>query len=89
MPKISRSHTTPEFEEKFSRLPKSIQKLVSRKVFIFENNPFHPGLHAHKLSGWLDGFWSFYVNRSYRVLFRFLKNNEVIYYDIDTHEIYK
>ena len=89
MPKISKSHSTPYFEKKFERLPKNLQKIAVRKILLFENNPSHPGLNTHKLKGPLSGFWSFYINKNFRVLFRFLKNNEVIYYDIDTHNIYK
>ncbi len=89
MPKISKSYTTPYFEKKFTKLPKDLQKIAIRKILLFENNPFHPSLHTHKLKGPLSEFWSFYINKNFRVLFRFLKNNEVVYYDIDTHDIYK
>lgn len=89
MPKIVRSHTTPYFEKQFNRLPKNLQKTAVRKLLLFENNPFHPGLNTHKLKGGLSAFWSFYINNNFRVLFRFLKNREVIYYDVDTHDIYK
>jgi len=89
MPKISKSHSAPYFEKKFEKLPKNLQKTAIRKIILFENNPFHPGLNTHKLKGALSGFWSFYINKNFRVLFRFLDNNEVIYYDIDTHDIYK
>ena len=89
MPKISKSHVTPFFEDKFRKLPKNLQKIAARKILLFENNPLHPSLNTHKLKGALSHFWAFYVNKNYRVLFRFLKNNEVIYYDIDTHDIYK
>jgi len=89
MPKISKSHTTPRFENKFRRLPDDIQKITARKILLFENNPFHPGLNTHKLKGSLSKFWSFYVTKNYRVFFRFLENNEAIYYDVDTHDIYK
>ena len=89
MPKISKSHVEPYFERKFSKLPADIQKIAARKILLFEDNSSHPGLNTHKLKGALSHFWSFYVTKSYRVLFRFLKNNEVIYYDIDTHDIYK
>ncbi|MDP4007019.1 MAG: type II toxin-antitoxin system RelE/ParE family toxin [bacterium] len=89
MPKITRAHSTPYFEERFRKLPKEIQKIVPRKIFLFEVNPFHPGLDTHKLKGPLAMFWSFAINKQYRVLFRFLKNNEVVYYDIGTHDIYK
>ena len=89
MPKISKSHTTPRFENNFKKLLKNIQKVAVKKVLLFENNPLHPGLNTHKLKGSLSRFWSFYITCEYRILFRFLKNNEVIYYDIGTHEIYK
>lgn len=90
MPKISKSHTTPNFEKKFSKLPKIVQKTAAKKIFLFEENSFHPSLKTHKLKGGLSKFWSFYINAdNYRIMFIFLKNNEVIYYDIDTHDIYK
>jgi toxin HigB-1 len=89
MPKISRSHTASYFERKFKRLPREIQKVAVRKIFLFEDNPSYPSLHTHKLKGDLSTYWSFYITKNYRVLFRFLEDNEVIYYDIDTHDIYK
>jgi len=89
MPKITKSHVTSRFEKQFDKLSKNIQRIAVRKILLFENNPFHLGLNAHKLKGELSSFWSFYINDSIRVLLRFLKNNEVIYYDIDTHDIYK
>lgn len=89
MSKIVKSHSTPYFEKQFNKLSKNIQRAAIRKILLFENNPFHPGLNAHKLKGGFSAFWSFYINNSFRILFRFLKNNEVIYYDIDTHDIYK
>jgi len=89
MPKIFKSHTTPYFERKFEKLPKDLRKIATKKILLFEVNPSYPSLNTHKLKGPLSGYWSFYINKNYRVLFRFLKNNEVIYYDIDTHDIYK
>ena len=89
MQKVFSSHTTPHFEKQFDTLPLKVQKIAAKKFLLFETNPFHPGLNTHKLKGGLSLFWSFSVNNQFRVLFRFLKNGEVIYYDIDTHDIYK
>ena len=89
MPRISKSHSTPHFEKKFEKLPGNLQKIAIRKILLFEQNTLHPSLNAHKLKGPLSNFWSFYINKNYRVLFRFLVSSEVIYYDIDTHDIYK
>lgn len=89
MPKVTESHVSLHFEKQFDRLPADLQKVAARKLIMFENNPFHPGLETHKLKGSLAEFWSFSVNKKFRVLFRFFANNAVIYYDIDTHDIYK
>jgi mRNA-degrading endonuclease RelE of RelBE toxin-antitoxin system len=89
MPKINKSHSTSHFEKKFRKLPQNIQKVAVKKILLFENNSFYPSLNTHKLKGELSYFWSFYINENFRVLFRFLKNNEVIYYDIDSRDIYK
>ncbi len=89
MPRISKSYTTPYFENKFKKLSKDVQRITVRKIFLFEDNFLHPGLNTHKLKGTLSNFWAFYITKNYRVLFRFLKDNEAIYYDIDTHDIYK
>ena len=77
------------FEKQFKKLPKSVQKIAARKLLLFEDKPLYPSLKVHKLKGPLSEFFAFSVSDSFRVMFRFLKNNEVIYYDIDTHDIYK
>lgn len=89
MPKINRSHTTDFFEKQFDGLERNVQKIAARKILLFENNPSHPSLNTHKLKGALDQLWAFSITEKYRVLFKFLKDNEVVYYDIDTHDIYK
>ena len=87
--KISRSHTTPQFEKDFISLPKEVRKKAERKIKLFEENCFHPSLKTHKLKGILKEFWSFSIDKNYRVIFRFLPNKEVIYYRIGLHKIYK
>lgn len=86
---ILRIHTTSEFEKSFRKLPIRIQDLAEKKDKWFRQDAFDPRLHSHKLRGELQGYWSYYINRQYRVLFRFLNDDEVIYYDIGTHDIYK
>lgn len=89
MAKIAKSHISPYFKKQFNKLPNNFQKIAAKKLLLFENNSFHPSLNTHKLKGHLSSYWSFYVNDNYRIMFRFLKNNEMIYYDIDTHNIYQ
>lgn len=87
--KILRSHVTLQFEEDFLSLPKNIQAKARRKIKLFEENCFHPTLDAHKLKGILKNFWSFSIDDDYRVIFRFLPRQEVIYYRIGPHRIYR
>ena len=82
-------HYTPHFLRSLQKLSPSVQKLAQEKEEWFRHNPFDPRLHTHPLKGKLAGAWAYSVNYEYRVLFRFLKSNEDIYYDIDNHDIYR
>lgn len=86
---IFKIHITSEFEKSFYKLPVYIQKLAEKKDKWFRKDAFDLRLHTHKLKGELENYWSYYINRQYRILFRFINDNEVIYYDIGTHDIYR
>ncbi len=87
--KIKRIHFTPRFFKSFEKLPHSVQEMAKKKDKLFRENPFDARLRTHKLKGELKGAWSYYINRTYRVLFRFIKADEVLYYNIGTHDVYK
>jgi mRNA-degrading endonuclease YafQ of YafQ-DinJ toxin-antitoxin module len=77
------------FKKDLAKMPAHIQKLVEEKEIIFSEDPFHPGLKAHKLHGKDADKWTFSVNYSYRVKFAFLSEGEVIFIAIGTHSIYE
>ena len=85
---ISKIHSTSEFEKSFRKIPTNIQDLAEKKDKWFRQDVFDRRLHTHKLRGELEGYWSYYINRKYRILFRFINAGEVVYYDIGTHAIY-
>jgi addiction module RelE/StbE family toxin len=78
-----------KFKKSFAKLPSRIQDKATQKMAVFEKNPFDPQLKTHKLKGELQNYWSYSINRSYRILFCFLNENKALYYDIGTHEIYR
>jgi mRNA-degrading endonuclease YafQ of YafQ-DinJ toxin-antitoxin module len=80
---------TRDFEKSYLALPPTIKKQAYKKDLLFRANAFDPRLHTHKLKGTLKGYWSYSVNYSYRVLFRFTKIDAVLYLDIGTHSIYQ
>jgi toxin HigB-1 len=53
---------------------------------LFAEDPFHPALRTHPLTGPLKGLWAFSCTVDIRVLFKFLHKNEVLLIDIGTHE---
>lgn len=87
--KISLSHTTPRFEKDFIGLPSKLRAKAVSKIRLFENDCFNSTLNTHKLKGIIKNFWSFSVDRNYRVIFRFLPNREVVYYRVGLHKIYQ
>jgi len=89
MQRIDKIHYTSHYLKSYERLPKYIQEIQDKKEKWFKENPFDPKLETHKLKGGYKNFYSYSVTRSFRVLFRFIKEKEVIFYDIGTHEIYK
>lgn len=64
--------TTATFDRLFRELPKSIQKKSINKTELFKNNPFHPSLRIEKLHPKGHQVWSFRIDISYRIVFKFL-----------------
>jgi len=87
--KIRSIKTTPRFEKSFEHLPKRVQIKATVRKEIFAQGPFSPKLKTHKLTGKLNNIWSFSVDYSYRIIFEFIADDKVIFYDIGTHGIYK
>ena len=78
------------------RFLKSLKKLsikivnqAQEKEKIFRENPFNLILKTHKLTGREKEAWAFWINYTYRIKFLFLNDEEVLFLDIGTHEIYK
>ncbi len=87
--KISKIHYTSRFIKDFKKLSKEKQKLAIERERLFRKNCFDSQLKTHKLTGSLKDYWAFSVTYSDRVLFGFINGNEIIFYKIGTHEIYK
>ncbi|MEE8131895.1 MAG: type II toxin-antitoxin system mRNA interferase toxin, RelE/StbE family [Candidatus Paceibacterota bacterium] len=87
--RIQRIKISPLFEKRYKKIPKKIKEKAKEKEKIFRDNPFHPPLGTHKLSGKDKEYWAFWINYSYRIKFIFLNNEEVLFLDIGTHDIYK
>jgi len=81
---------THEFEERYSHLPLPLKKKAEKQERLFRQNPLHPSLNTEKLEPKNKQLWSFRVDKSYRILFRFGYNKTVLFLTIGPHDwIYK
>ena len=79
-----------EFQRLYSELPSHIQKKAEKKEEVFRKNPFHPSLHTEKLEPKGKQVWSFRVDKKYRIIFRFLGENKIVFIAIGPHDwVYK
>ena len=81
------------WDESFARILKKWRKkhpeLVNRfqqKLKLFKNEPFHPSLKTHSLTGSLEGSFAISINYEQRLLFKFLSETKVALLDLGTHD---
>ncbi|MCM8784557.1 MAG: type II toxin-antitoxin system mRNA interferase toxin, RelE/StbE family [Candidatus Omnitrophica bacterium] len=86
---ITKIYPTTHFIKAYKSLPEEIKLRAKKREKIFKTNPFDPRLKTHKLKGRLRDYWSYSVDYQYRILFRFINDETVLYYDIGTHSVYK
>ena len=87
--KIKIIRSTSKFERAYKKLSLKERLIAEDREKIFRKDPFDSRLKTHKLKGKLKNRWSFSLTYSQRVLFKFYKNDEVIFYDIGNHRIYQ
>ncbi len=78
--------TTREFEDRYVRLPIIIQKRAEKQERLFCHNPFYPSLNTEKLEPKSKNVWSFRVDKSYRIIFRFVDSKTVLFLTIGRHD---
>ena len=76
----------PRFDRRYKKLPAEIKGCAEEREGIFKLNPFNPMLETHKLHGKQKDEWSYSIGYNYRITFIFLKNGDVIYTDVGTHD---
>jgi addiction module RelE/StbE family toxin len=80
---------TPQFLRMLRKLELSLQEEAIEKIELFENDPTHSQLKAHKLKGKLKNRYSFSVNYQTRIIYTYLSKNEVAFLAIGDHDVYK
>lgn len=66
------------FEKSARKLPITEQKKLAQLLSILQTSLDNPELHLKKLQPPLNDYFSFRINREYRVLFRFISPDEIL-----------
>lgn len=78
------------FIKGFIRPHPDVRDMAEKKEELFKDNPFHPSLKTHSLSGKMNSLWSFSVNRKYRIIFSFDSGRKAVgFIEIGTHDLYE
>jgi addiction module RelE/StbE family toxin len=74
--------------KKWVRQHPELKAQFAKKIIQFEEDPFHPALKTHSLSGVLKGLWLFRISYEQRLVFDFTdeSRSQVILIDIGSHE---
>ena len=76
--------------EKIQQKDKKLADRIEKQIALFEEDPKHPSLRTHKLSGRMDNVWSISITMSIRMIYILLDQNNVIFVKIGTHdEVYE
>ncbi|MBU6415306.1 type II toxin-antitoxin system mRNA interferase toxin, RelE/StbE family [Patescibacteria group bacterium] len=78
-----------KFDREYKKLPRNIKMIAEEKEIVFRNNPFDRKLDAHKLSGRLKGYWAFWLDQKYRIIFEFADKRTVWFHSVGDHSIYR
>lgn len=80
---------SPEFQRDYKKLNTALQQLVKTKGALLAQEPSHPFLKTHKLSGALAGRFSCSVDYKICIIFRFTQKNTIELLRVGDHGVYK
>lgn len=87
--RIKELYCKPSFIRELKKLPLPLQIEAKEKIILFKKDSEHLFLKTHKLKGKLSGYYSFSVNYAYRIVFKYMQNNQAVLLAIGDHNVYK
>jgi addiction module RelE/StbE family toxin len=76
--------------EKIQQKDSKLFERIGKQIALFEENPKHPSLRTHKLSGTLNNMWSISITMSIRMVYILLDKEDALFVKIGTHdEVYE
>lgn len=78
----------PSFQKFYKKRIADDPKLVEQtkeRITMFQKNSQHPLLRDHKLKGTMSEFRAFWITGDIRIVYEEISEEEVVFYDIGTH----
>lgn len=82
-----KSRTTDNFWKCYDELPVEVRKQAKEAYRLFEQDPFHPGLHFKRVSS-TEPVFSARISRNYRSV-GIIQGDTIIWFWIGAHDAYK
>ena len=75
--------------KKIKQKDQKLSKRIEKQLSLFQQNPRHPSLRLHKLSGELNELWSISISKGVRMVY--IRDEDIAYFvDLGTHdEVYR
>ena len=80
---------SPLVQKEVRRIRQKDRKLAERiekQIALFEEDPRHPSLRTHKLSGGIDNMWSISITISLRMVYILTKDGDALFVKIGIHD---
>ena len=75
---------------KITQKDRKLAERIEKQIAVFDENPKHPSLRTHKLTGSMDNIWSISITKSIRMVYILVKENQALFVKIGTHDqVYK
>ena len=78
-----------KFAREYKKLPQNVKDQAEKAELLFRQDPFNPQLKTHKLKGILSRYYSFSIDKNYRIIFEFQTAKIIWFLSVRNHSIYK
>ena len=79
-----------QFNKQFAKLPKVQKERLEKTIFLFRNEPHHPDLYNHPLTGEWKGHRSISFGGDWRAHFKIIDKETALFVAVGTHiQLYK
>jgi addiction module RelE/StbE family toxin len=72
--------------QKWQKKHPELNQRFKERLKLFAQQPFHPSLRTHSLSGNLEGLFAFSITYEYRLVFKFISEDKALLIDIGSHD---